>query len=66
MKKLFIFMFFAFATIFYLLIGKSIEERKEYVRTHENSLKTHFNEQEETKPINEAQKNYYERIYTMK
>lgn len=66
MKKLFIFMFFAFATIFYLLIGKSIEKRKEYVRTHENSFKTHLNEQEETKPINEAQKSYYERIYTMK
>ena len=66
MKKLFIFMFFAFTLVFYLLIGKSIETRKEFVKTHENSLKTHSDKPVEREPINEAQKNYYERIYTMK
>ena len=59
-------MFFSFTLFFYLLIGKSIETRKKFVKTHENSLKTHSDKQVETEPINEAQKNYYERIYTMK
>lgn len=65
MKRLYIFMFIAFTAIIYSLIGKSIDERKKFVRTHENSLKTHSATPKETIPINELQKNHYERIYNM-
>lgn len=65
MKRLYIFMFIVFTAIIYSLIGKCIDERRKFVRTHENSLKTHLEQPKETVPINEIQKNHYERIYNM-
>jgi F0F1-type ATP synthase membrane subunit b/b' len=66
MKGLYLLMFFSLTACFYCLIGKTIDERKKYVKTNENSLKSHSKELKEAHPINNKQKSYYEYLYKAK
>jgi hypothetical protein len=66
MKGLYLLMFFSLTACFYCLIGKTIDERKKYVKSKENSLKTNCEVLKEVHPINNKQKSYYEYLYKAK